>query len=143
MVNMASCSTDFVPGTDHFHCEVNDLDNGEIASVQITSHATTTEGCGNVPNTATVSAAIDTVSGNNSDSGDITVNCANPNVSKSASTSSIGFGEQFSYEIEVNNNGTALATGVVLNDTLSGASLVSIDSPDGAFDCEGTPGSFP
>lgn len=70
---------------------------------------------------------------------------ADPAVQKSDNDADniVQIGGQFTYTITVSNLGNAAAGNVVLSDTLVNGSVVSIESADGAFDCEVDLDAFP
>jgi uncharacterized repeat protein (TIGR01451 family) len=95
-------------------CDFGDLAPGASASVHITS-PTTAATCGVIDNSATVSTTND---GTAQGSDQVTVNCPNVTVLKTADTSPINAGETASFTIEVSNSGSGVARSVTLADTL-------------------------
>jgi uncharacterized repeat protein (TIGR01451 family) len=71
---VGSCTITGSVGSQHLHCDFGTLAIGGSASVTVSS-ATDAEDCGLVENTVTVSADGDIDSSNNTDDGDVTVNC--------------------------------------------------------------------
>jgi uncharacterized repeat protein (TIGR01451 family) len=127
------------PGTDDaLHCDIGDLQAGGTYSVTV-CRATTADDCGELPNTATVSATNELPDDqtDNEDSATIVVNCADVHVAKTADNSPINAGDQACFTIVVSNDGVGDATGVTLDDTLPGTGW-SITAEDGSA-CNITP----
>ncbi|WP_436496329.1 DUF7507 domain-containing protein [Actinokineospora sp. HUAS TT18] len=89
------------------------------ASVSVTVEGVTDAAdCGTLTNTATVSAANETNTANNTATATITVNCSDVTVEKTTDTGTISAGETARFTITVRNLGPGIATGVTLNDPL-------------------------
>jgi uncharacterized repeat protein (TIGR01451 family) len=114
-----------------------------------TLHITATVDAGTAGATITNTAVIsrsnqpDPVTGNNTDDAAITV--ASPTdadlaVSKDVDNATPGGGDTIVYTLQVTNNGPALATGVVISDTLPGGVTYAAD--DGGDDYDHTTGAW-
>jgi uncharacterized repeat protein (TIGR01451 family) len=122
------------PGEDEetITCELGDIPQGEFRSVSITV-AIDEDFCGELTNTATVTASNDTNPENDeSETVKVEVECR-PDVSvdKSASVEEVGSGGSFTYTITVTNEGTGTAEGVTLDDDLNDNLSVSVTASQG------------
>ena len=113
-------------------CDFGDLAPGASASVTVTG-ATDPDDCGILHNVANVAASneSDADAQDNSDSADITVNCPDIHVDKTADQGTIDAGQTASYTITVTNDGAGTAYDVTLTDTLP----AGIDWSDNSADC--------
>jgi len=121
------------PGAnDQLDCSIGTLTSGGTYTVKV-CRKTTPEDCGDLENTATVSASNEPTAdqSDNEDSATITVDCPDVHVAKDAVESPISAGEKACFSITVSNDGAGKATGVKLTDTLPGTGW-SIDSQDGS-----------
>jgi uncharacterized repeat protein (TIGR01451 family)/MYXO-CTERM domain-containing protein len=110
-----------------------DLDDGDSASVHISS-PTTTDTCGTVANSASVDASNNTVV--TAGPVYITVDCPGIQVEKEADDDTVDAGEPIGFNITVWNNGPGVAKDVVLTDDLPGDVDWQIDGGSGAQFCE-------
>ncbi len=130
------------PGADDsLDCTIGDLASGGTYTVTV-CRDTTAEDCGELANTATVSASNEPADDqtDNSDSATIVVECPDVHVEKSADNTPINAGDEACFTIEVSNAGPGDAYDVELDDTLPGAGW-AIDSQDGAA-CNITSGNI-
>ena len=119
-----NCSVD--AGGDNLTCSGITLTQGATYTVVVVK-TTTNANCGNLDNTATVSATNEgTNQQNNTSSATILVNCPDLTVTKTGN-GTITAGETARFTIVITNLGPGTATGVGLNDPLPGAGW-SIDS---------------
>ncbi len=95
-------------------CTFGDMGSGVSAWVDVSS-GTNAADCGKLDNTAT---AVATNHGPVDDTGNITVDCPNINVDKTAEEAKINAGETAQFNITVTNKGVGDAFDVTLNDTL-------------------------
>src|SRR5206468_3891019 len=93
---------------------------------------TTSATCGTVANSASASATNET-SGTNNSVGpvNITVNCPDIQVTKTADQATINAGDTAAYTIKVESNGAGDAYGVTLSDPLPSGVTWQIDQIDG------------
>ncbi len=109
---------------------------GASLTVHITALTSGTE-CTSYNNSATV---VTTNDGTSTSSASITCNPASIQVIKTADASSVNDGDTIGYTVTVKNNGTGLAKGVTLNDSLPAGSGTGVTwSVDGST---GTPAAF-
>ena len=115
-------------------------------SFAVTLNATSTNAdCGDLENTASVSATNEAESAkdNNESSHTITVNCPNLTIIKSADNGTISAGDLAAYTITVTNAGPGTATGVHLDEQLPAGVewTVTIDDPAPAGGCVSSDGT--
>jgi uncharacterized repeat protein (TIGR01451 family) len=118
-------------------CNIGNLDAGTNVSVQI-DVTTTLEGI--ISNTATVTGnETDPFPGNNSDTEDTVVvpPSADLALTKTDSADPVDIGVNFSYTIQVTNNGPEDATGVTVTDTLPGT-VTFVSASAGCTEASGT-----
>jgi uncharacterized repeat protein (TIGR01451 family) len=109
---------------------------GADKTITVSSPTTNTPGaCGVKPNTVTITASGDITPNNNTDSGQITVNCPDVSVLKTAADGTVDAGDPISFTIVVTNNGPGTAANVTLEDTLPGGFTWTLGGAD-AEDCE-------
>ncbi|HEV8546054.1 MAG TPA: hypothetical protein VGQ64_07150 [Candidatus Limnocylindrales bacterium] len=132
-INWSDDSADCEIAAGILSCDFGDLAPGASASVTV-SGATDPEDCGILHNVANVAASneSDEDAQDNSDSADITVNCPDVHVDKTADQGTINAGQTASYTITVTNDGAGTAYDVTLTDTLP----VGINWTDDSADCE-------
>jgi uncharacterized repeat protein (TIGR01451 family) len=131
--------------TGSFTCEVTgDLPGGESRYVTVSKLATTSL-CGDLVNTATatLSNEPDGNSADNTDTGTITVSCADVTISKIPDNGTIYPGGTATFTITVTNNGPGLAQNVSVTDTLPAGSWTVVGGHPSVV-CPSTPvtGSF-
>lgn len=115
-------------------CDFGTLAQGATRTVTLTS-ATDSGDCGLIENTVMVSADGDINLANNTDDGDITVNCPNVKVEKTGN-GTIDAGQDASFDILVTNEGPGAASNVTLSDSLPDSGLDWSLSGADAADCE-------
>ncbi|MFN8470910.1 MAG: DUF11 domain-containing protein [Anaerolineae bacterium] len=100
-------------------CSLGDLASGDSVTIKV-SGQTSVANCGTLSNTATVAASNEPIGslGDNSSTADITVNCADVKVVKTANPGSISAGDTASFNLVVSNIGAGTARSVTLSDTL-------------------------
>jgi uncharacterized repeat protein (TIGR01451 family) len=101
-------------------CDFGDLPAGDSRTVTVTS-PTTAESCGDVPNTAIVSADNDSDPSNNESTASTTVTCPllpGLIITKQADICEVNGGDVIGFMITVSNNGTVPATNLVIRDPL-------------------------
>lgn len=100
-------------------CDFGDLAAGASATVHLTG-TTDAADCGQIHNTAVVSAANEpkTATEDDTSSATIVVDCPTVSVVKTAVDPSISAGESAAFGIVVSNAGPGVAKGVVISDTL-------------------------
>ena len=116
----ADCSISGIVGSQVLDCTVGTLTSGPSTTYHVTGTTDKTD-CGLVNNTATVSATNEPASatGNNSDSGDVTVKCAAVQILKTANPAGpVTAGDPIGFDIKVTNAGTGTAKTVPVTDTL-------------------------
>jgi uncharacterized repeat protein (TIGR01451 family) len=114
-------------------CNFGDLAAGASKHVHITS-PTTTATCGTVANTASASAtneASTALANNTSGPINISVQCPDIKVEKTADAATVNAGDQIGFTVTLSNIGTGNATGVTFTDALP-AGLTWTESPDSA-----------
>ena len=113
----------------------DDLAAGASFSVHIVG-TTDPADCGNIPNTVTVDATNESndpsITDDNTASDDVTVNCPDLQVVKTAEDDAISAGEVAEFSIVITNIGDGTAYDVSLTDTLPGGVAWNLDSV--AFD---------
>jgi uncharacterized repeat protein (TIGR01451 family)/fimbrial isopeptide formation D2 family protein len=119
-------------------CDFGDMEYTDEFEVTVTG-TTSNQACGEVPNTATVSAdnfLTDDAEPVNfvSDSATVVVDCPDIVVEKSAEPANIYPGQAASFTIEVTNNGPGNAKNVVVKDTLPDGEWTII--PDTGVTCD-------
>jgi uncharacterized repeat protein (TIGR01451 family) len=99
-------------------CNFGTMTQGSTKVVTLTA-ATSAASCGPMSNTATITAAADVNTANNS-AGPVTiqVNCPDVGVTKTASAPTVTAGSPVSYTITATASGTGNSTNVVVKDTL-------------------------
>lgn len=103
-----SCSVSGAVGSQVLTCNFGDLASGQMRTVSVTS-PTSADNCGLIGNTASVDADNDSDPNNNSDDGDITVECAAIRILKNSTKGGAvtTAGAVFSYDsASVTDNGT-------------------------------------
>jgi uncharacterized repeat protein (TIGR01451 family) len=118
-------------------CNIGNLDAGSNVSVQI--DVTPTQ-AGTISNTATVTGnETDPFPGNNSDTEDTVVMppSADLALTKSDSADPVNIGVNFTYTIQITNNGPEDATGVTVTDTLPGT-VTFVSASPGCTEASGT-----
>jgi uncharacterized repeat protein (TIGR01451 family) len=121
-----------VAGGTTLTCSFGTVAAGTTKAVTLTS-VTTTTGCGDVLDTAVVSATGDSNPDNNSAGPvTITVNCPALSVSKSTTTPVVSAGDTVSYDLTVTAGGTGNSTNVQLTDTLPPGLSWTVTGPDAA-----------
>ncbi len=113
--NVLSCNVGTIPG--------NTAESGTVT----VSSATSPDACGIVDNTGEITSLND---GTAQSSAQITVNCPDVTVTKTAETTPVNAGDEIAFAIEVENLGPGVAYGVTLSDTLPGGFTWSEDSDD-------------
>jgi uncharacterized repeat protein (TIGR01451 family) len=106
---------------------------GGTSTVHITA-TTSSANCGTVANTASASAtneAAGTLANNSSGPINITVNCPDLAVTKTADAATVNAGDAIGYTVTLSNIGAGTAYGVTFTDTLPGG-LTFVESPDAA-----------
>jgi uncharacterized repeat protein (TIGR01451 family) len=122
------------PGTELLSCEFGTLAEGESRTVAVSS-PTSTDLCGPMSNTATISASGDTDPENDSDQGSLEVTCpVSPDVSvaKTPDQGTAAAGDTIAFTIKVTNAGPGSATNVVLTDDLPAGFDWQLSGPDAA-----------
>ena len=110
----ASCSI----ANNTLSCQFGTMTAGATRTVHV-SGKTDAADCGLLHNTATVSASNEgTNTKNNTSTADITVDCPDLTVLKTADNGTINAGDTAAFTITVTNNGDGTAYGVTLTDTL-------------------------
>jgi uncharacterized repeat protein (TIGR01451 family) len=117
------------------------MTNGSTRTVTL-SRATTSGDCPSISNTATVSAAVDASTANNSSTASVTVNCGSIGLTKTADAATVTAGSPIGYLITATNSGAGSATNVTVTDTLpTNAGLSwSIDAAGSTAGCSITTG---
>jgi uncharacterized repeat protein (TIGR01451 family) len=115
----ADCDITGAVGSEKLHCTVGTLAKDASKSYQVSGTTDKTD-CGVVNNTGTVSATNEpaAANGNNSDPGDVTVKCADIQITKTADAKTVSAGDPIGFVLHVSNAGTGTATGVVVTDVL-------------------------
>jgi uncharacterized repeat protein (TIGR01451 family) len=100
-------------------CDLGDLEPGDAVTITVTG-TTTPDDCGTLTNTASVEGSNepDSLSGNDSSTATIQVDCPDLAVEKVAAENTINAGENATFTITVTNSGAGIARDVVLTDTL-------------------------
>jgi len=100
-------------------CHFSTLERNGVRTIVISSPTTAAQ-CGDITNTASVSAANEdsTRQGNNSDSGVITVYCTTLRVEKIADDEQVNANEAVGFTITVSNTGATVARNVTVSDAL-------------------------
>lgn len=114
-------------------CAWDEIPAGETRTVVLTG-ATSAEDCGDLDNSATAAARLDTNGSNNASAASTHVTCADVSVTKGSAAGTIDVGDDIVFTLLVESHGPDAATGVVLSDTLpaiSGSWSVGV----GAADC--------
>ncbi|MFC1713662.1 C10 family peptidase [Candidatus Poribacteria bacterium] len=115
---------------------VGSLSNGASVVLTITARVDESACAGSITNTASISAAdqTDTNTSNNSASADITVECADLEVSKSVDNPNPDEGDDIVYTVTVTNNGPSTATNIEVTDFLpSGVDYTSATATQGGL----------
>ena len=131
--NAASCSIDTAPSPDVLSCNFDTLADDATRTITL-SAPTSGANCATIPNTATVGASNEPASanGNNSDSGDIEVLCAQIDIDKVANpVGPVNAGDEIGFDITVTNNGDGTATGVSVTDNLPAGIVWTADAATG------------
>jgi uncharacterized repeat protein (TIGR01451 family) len=127
-------------GTHAITCTPGSVTPGEIITVTLVGRVSTAASTGTITNTVSVlSTSPDPIPTNNSasDRTTIIVEGANLQISKHDLIDPVRAGNALTYTISVRNNGPAIATGVIVTDTLpAAATLSSITTSQGT--CTGT-----
>ena len=112
----AACSID---GSNLLTCDFGDLANGASRTISL-SRETTAEDCGELPNTATVSASneAEADTDNNESSDTITVDCPLIVITKTADDLVVDAGDQIGFVVTVTNTGDGSAFNVTVTDVL-------------------------
>ncbi len=118
-------------------CELGTIAPGDSVWINITVHADVGV-CGPISNTATVEAGNEpaSVTGNNSDTGSVYIQCPDLRVTKTPDGANVDDGSSFEWIVYVNNTGNGTAHGVYLNDTIP--SGLTIESVSPVQDCSFT-----
>ena len=100
-------------------CDFGDLANGASRTISL-SRETTAEDCGELPNTATVSASNEAEedTDNNDSSDTITVDCPLIVITKTADDPIVDAGDQIGFVVTVTNTGDGSAFNVTVTDVL-------------------------
>jgi uncharacterized repeat protein (TIGR01451 family) len=135
----APCSISGAVGSQVLSCNFGTLAVNAERDVTISS-PTTSASCGAKPNTVTVSATGDIDTSNNSDNGQITVNCPDVSVVKTPDgeagpPGTIPSGSNATFTMTVTNNGPGSASNVTLGDNLPNSGLNWSESSDPANAC--------
>ena len=120
-------------------CNAGDLAAGASRTYTV-SAVTSKLNCGVIDNTATVTASNERAAqdGNNSDSGAITVKCADIAIEKTADAPTVNAGDQIGFTITVTNAGLGVAYDVTASDSLNGSFAWAIAAPSVCFIVVGT-----
>lgn len=121
---VAACS--ITTGT--LTCNFGSIGAGGNGHVHVTS-PTSSATCGSISNSASATATNQTGTAT-SGPAQITVNCPDVTVTKTAGAGSIGAGDTAAFTIVVGNAGAGIARTVTLSDTLPAGVTWSEDSPD-------------
>ena len=121
-VQPGGCSITGALGSEVLSCSFGTLTQGATRTVEVTS-PTTSASCGVKNNTANVSANNDNTPGNNSDNGQITVNCPDVSVAKTPDAGTVNAGSPAVFSILVTNHGPGSASNVTLHDDLPNGGL--------------------
>jgi len=126
------CSISGADGSQVLTCNVGTLAPGASKTYSVSAVTDATD-CGPINNTASASATNEPSGalGNNSDSGSITVLCAQIDIAKTADNGTVNAGDQIGFTITVTNNGAGTAYGVSASDTLNSAFSWAL-APDSA-----------
>jgi uncharacterized repeat protein (TIGR01451 family) len=112
--NAAECAI----GSGTLTCTFGTMASGTSKTVTL-SRATTAQDCPAITNTATVTAAGDSISTDNSAAASVVVNCASKlAITKNADAASVAAGGTIGFVITVTNNGNATAANVQVTDAL-------------------------
>jgi uncharacterized repeat protein (TIGR01451 family) len=125
----AGCTVTGLVGAQVLTCNVGPLAPGAKSATFTVSADTDLAVCEAINNFAVVSASNEAKTDNNTDPGSITVLCANIDIDKVADDDTVNAGEQIGFTITVTNNGTGVAYGVSVTDTLP-AGFTWTESPD-------------
>ncbi|HJW76618.1 MAG TPA: DUF11 domain-containing protein, partial [Thermoleophilia bacterium] len=139
----ADCTISGPDGAQVLSCNVGTLAPGASRTYTV-SAVTSAANCGPIDNTASASATNEpsSVLDNNSDSGSITVLCAQIDITKTADDATVNAGDQIGFTITVTNNGDGTAYDVSASDTLSPAFSWSLAAPSAGWTLVGNQLSF-
>ncbi len=116
----ADCSISGADGSQVLTCSAGDLAAGASKTYTVSADLSGQSFCAKLDNTATATAdnepASDTA--NNTDSGDITVQCASIDIEKVADDGSVSAGDKIGFTITVTSGGPGVARDVTVTDTL-------------------------
>jgi uncharacterized repeat protein (TIGR01451 family) len=116
------------PATGTFECDLGTIPSGESETITV-QRAVTTDDCGLLNNSATVTAS--NVSGSQTDGGSIEVLCTEILVDKTPDDGTVYPGETATFTIVVSNEGNEIAQDVELTDTLPAGSWTVTTVPAG------------
>jgi uncharacterized repeat protein (TIGR01451 family) len=140
----ADCSISGADGAQVLSCTVGDLAPDASKTYTVSANLAGKTFCGKLDNSATAVAdnekAGDTA--NNTDTGDITVQCASIDIEKVADAGSVSAGDKIGFTITVTSGGPGVAKDVTVTDTLptdAGTSW-TIDGGTAQADCSITAG---
>ncbi len=138
----ADCSISGAAGSQVLTCNIGSLAAGAARTYTV-SAVTSKANCGVIDNTATASATNERTSAedNNTDSGAITVQCAEIDVTKAADAKSVSAGDSIGFTVTVKNAGDGIAYDVTATDNLAPSFAWSID-PSAGWTLNGTILSF-
>ncbi len=110
-------------------CDFGDLPEGATQTVTLTA-ATSAAHCGNISNSASVTADVDANPGNNADGPlVIVVQCPDVSVQNTALTPTVTLGSPASFAVTVTGNGPGASTGVVLTEALPAGLAWTVGGP--------------
>jgi uncharacterized repeat protein (TIGR01451 family) len=138
----ASCTISGAVDSQVLDCDFGDLAAGESVTVNV-SGAVDDDDCGDLPNSATVSASNEPgdATDNNSDDGLIDVTCAQIGVTKTADDDVVSAGNQIGFVVTITNNGDGQADGIAFVDDLPGGPGIDweIESSSSGWSITGSP----
>jgi uncharacterized repeat protein (TIGR01451 family) len=123
------CAVVGTPGDQDLECSFTLAGGGAQKTITVSS-PTTGASCGVKPNTVTITASGDISPNNNTDSGQITIQCPDVSVVKTPDQGSVDAGDPISFSITVTNNGPGAAANVTLTDTLPTGFTWQLGGPD-------------
>jgi uncharacterized repeat protein (TIGR01451 family) len=138
----ASCTISGAVDSQVLDCDFGDLAAEQSVTVHV-SGAVDDDDCGDLPNTASVSASNEPedATDNNSDDGLIDVTCAQIGVTKTADDDVVSAGNQIGFVVTITNNGDGQADGLDFVDDLPGGPGIDweIESSSSGWSIAGSP----